>query len=127
MSRKKKLTIGAVIVVAAIGLLLFFALRSYGVYYYTVSEALERADSKQGETIGVGGTVLQGSLQRNTAGLTFTLTDGMAMLPVIHIGSVPDSFAEGKDVMIKGKFQSDGSFHSSKILTRCPSKYAPRD
>lgn len=127
MSRKKKLAIGTVVVAAAIGLLLFFTLRTYGVYYYTVSEALERADSSRGETIGVGGRVVEGSFERNAAAVTFTLTDGRASLSVIHTGSIPDSFAEGKDVMIKGKFQSDGLFHSAKILTKCPSKYAPED
>jgi|YelNatPaOPRAMG01_1025707.scaffolds.fasta_scaffold171947_1 cytochrome c-type biogenesis protein CcmE len=127
MSRKKKLIIGAVILAVAVGFLLFFTLRSYSVYYYTVSEALERVDSTQGETIGIGGTVLKDSLSRNGSEWTFALTDGKGVLRVIHEGSVPDSFAEGKDVMIKGKFLGDGFFHSSKILTKCPSKYSPKD
>jgi cytochrome c-type biogenesis protein CcmE len=45
---------------------------------------------------------------------------------VVYAGSVPDLFAVGRDVSVRGKLQ-DGLFVAERdsLVTKCPSKYAP--
>jgi cytochrome c-type biogenesis protein CcmE len=63
-------------------------------------------------------------------GLRFTLRDidGKATVPVAYTGSVPDLFKVGRHVYMRGELQS-GTFVAEKdsLVTKCPSKYAPKD
>ena len=43
-------------------------------------------------------------------------------VPVAFTGIVPDMFAEGRDVIIEGRYV-DGTLHAQQIMTSCPSKY----
>jgi cytochrome c-type biogenesis protein CcmE len=60
--------------------------------------------------------------------LRFRLRDinGTGSVPVVYAGSVPDLFAPGRDVSVRGKLQN-GLFVAERdsLVTKCPSKYAP--
>jgi cytochrome c-type biogenesis protein CcmE len=62
--------------------------------------------------------------------LRFTLRDidGTARVPVVYTGSVPDLFKVGRHVYMRGELR-DGVFVAEKdsLVTKCPSKYAPKD
>jgi cytochrome c-type biogenesis protein CcmE len=62
-------------------------------------------------------------------GLRFTLRDidGTATVPVVYTGSVPDLFAVGRHVYMRGTLES-GRFVADRdsLVTKCPSKYAPK-
>ena len=80
-------------------------------------------------TVSLAGVVL--SPLRGDAhegGLRFRLRDinGTGSIPVVYTGSVPDLFAVGRDVSVRGKLQ-DGLFVAERdsLVTKCPSKYAP--
>jgi cytochrome c-type biogenesis protein CcmE len=61
-------------------------------------------------------------------GLRFMLRDikGTGTIPVVYTGTVPDLFAPGRDISVRGKLQ-DGLFVAERgsLVTKCPSKYAP--
>jgi len=61
-------------------------------------------------------------------GLRFMLRDikGTGTIPVVYTGSVPDLFAAGRDVSVRGELH-DGVFVAERdsLVTKCPSKYAP--
>jgi cytochrome c-type biogenesis protein CcmE len=63
-------------------------------------------------------------------GLRFTLRDidGTATVPVLYTGSVPDLFRTGRHVYMRGELQK-GLFVAERdsLVTKCPSKYAPKD
>jgi hypothetical protein len=46
-------------------------------------------------------------------------------LPVAYTGIVPDMFAEGRDVIIEGRYV-DGVLQAHAVMTSCPSKYEPK-
>jgi cytochrome c-type biogenesis protein CcmE len=80
-------------------------------------------------TVSLAGVVL--SPLRGDAhegGLRFRLRDinGTGSVPVVYTGSVPDLFAPGRDVSVRGKLQN-GLFVAERdsLVTKCPSKYAP--
>lgn len=47
-------------------------------------------------------------------------------IPVVYMGSVPDLFRAGRDVVVDGKLQG-GTFVAvpDTLVTKCPSKYSP--
>jgi cytochrome c-type biogenesis protein CcmE len=61
-------------------------------------------------------------------GLRFALRDtkGTKSVPVVYLGSVPDLFKVGREVMLKGEL-ANGTFVAEKdsLVTKCPSKYSP--
>ena len=81
-------------------------------------------------TVSLAGVVL--SPVRGDAadggGLRFRLRDinGTGTVPVVYTGSVPDLFAAGRDVSVRGELKN-GLFVAEKdsLVTKCPSKYAP--
>jgi cytochrome c-type biogenesis protein CcmE len=45
-------------------------------------------------------------------------------LPVVFDGQLPDTFAEGGEVVATGRLDDEGrTFHSSEMSAKCPSKY----
>jgi cytochrome c-type biogenesis protein CcmE len=63
------------------------------------------------------------------AGMHFRLRDisGSQTVPVVYKGSVPDLFRPGRDVSVRGTLQN-GIFvaEPDSLVTKCPSKYAPK-
>ena len=55
----------------------------------------------------------------------FTMTDGTHTLPVVYSGVLPDTFEKSTQVIAEGKVGSDGVFHATLVLAKCPSKYDP--
>ena len=58
-----------------------------------------------------------------TAVSSFTLTDSDKILRVNYHGILPQTFGEGKEIIIEGRYDPNGTFEASAILTKCPSKY----
>ena len=65
----------------------------------------------------------------HAGGLQFRLRDidGKATVPVVYTGSVPDLFRAGRHVYLDGQLRN-GTFagEPGSLVTRCPSKYAPK-
>jgi cytochrome c-type biogenesis protein CcmE len=65
----------------------------------------------------------------HAAGLRFQLRDvkGATIVPVVYKGSVPDLFKTGRDVVVDGRMRN-GLFVAvpDTLVTKCPSKYAPK-
>ena len=63
------------------------------------------------------------------APLRFRLRDigGSASVPVTYEGSVPDLFKPGRDIALDGSLRN-GTFVGvpGTLVTKCPSKYAPK-
>lgn len=136
MSRKYKFGIGACLLVAALGYLMYAGVQQNSVYYFTIGEFLQRKDALVGQGVRVAGRVSAGSLSKHTTAkgteMRFSIGDfqgageapAVGLLPVEFTGVVPDMFAEGRDVIIEGKYVS-GILRAQTIMTSCPSKYEP--
>ena len=83
----------------------------------------------------MAGRVATGSLWKNTTAkgteMKFAIGDFQGekvathtteTVPVVYTGVVPDMFAEGRDVIIEGRYV-DGVLRAQTIMTSCPSKY----
>lgn len=136
MNRSLKFGIGAGLLVAAIGYLMFAGLQTSSTYYFTIAEFLPQKEELAGQGVRVAGRVQAGSLQKQTSAqgtaMTFAIGDFAGpdrepvagVLPVAYTGVVPDMFGEGRDVIIEGQYR-DGVLQAHTVLTSCPSKYEP--
>jgi cytochrome c-type biogenesis protein CcmE len=84
----------------------------------------------QSKTVQLFGVVLAPVTgDAHGAGLRFRLRDidGKATVPVSYTGSVPDLFKVGRDVYLRGRLRN-GVFvgERNSLVTKCPSKYAPK-
>jgi cytochrome c-type biogenesis protein CcmE len=122
--RRRRFLIAALIVVAAVGALIYIGVRGSSMYYMTLAELKAQPDTVYGDKIRLGATVVDGSIQSGADGVTrFIVTDGTNELPVSYKGGLPDTFGDGTDVVLQGKLIPSGTFEASSLLTKCPSKY----
>ena len=128
MSRRRKFVAGGLVIVAAIGYLIWAGVSQSVVYFVTPSELL--AAPVATKTYRLGGLVQPGSLtwEPKSLDLRFTLSDGKATVPVRHKGAPPDLFAEGRGAVVEGSWTKDGYFKASLILAKHSEEYkAPHD
>ncbi len=125
--KKRRLKVVAVslIVLAIIGYLTYTGIRDTMAYYLTVSELLAKGPSNESMGLRVGGEVIPDSIWWNPKDLqlSFRIRDGESNLQVDYQGVVPDSFKPGKDVIVEGKYTTEGLFRATTIMPTCPSKY----
>ena len=115
---------GAVLVLAAT--LTFAGLRDSVVYFVAPSELAEKAEA--GQRLRLGGLVVEGTLQRDDAGVTrFQVTDGAAQVEVRYEGLLPDLFREGQGVVAEGRWTPGGAFEAERVLARHDETYMPRE
>jgi cytochrome c-type biogenesis protein CcmE len=127
--KNKKFIIGGVIVFAAIGVLAFRAISASAISYRQVDEVVKAGSAAYGQSMKLPGFVLEGSVEKvaETATLRFVIADQTRSykLPVVYQGVVPDTFKEGGEIVCEGTLNSDGTFHATTLLAKCPSKYTP--
>jgi len=119
---QKRVLIGALAVIGAIGYLVYAGIKETSVYFLTVSEATTAAPNQD---LRIGGKVEAGSIKRDAdaLGALFVLTDETSKIPIKYKGTLPDMFQEDAEVVVQGKFDSSGLFKAHTLLTSCPSRY----
>jgi cytochrome c-type biogenesis protein CcmE len=127
LPRQTKILIGAFIILGALGFFAFSTLQGTQQYFLTLAEMKAKGDLASREVVRVGGNLAPNSTHINSKDVTaqFTMTDGTNMLPVVYKGVLPDTFEKSTQVIAEGKLGSDGVFHASLVLAKCPSKYDP--
>jgi cytochrome c-type biogenesis protein CcmE len=115
----------AVVAVGVAVLLAMWGLRERASYFYTPADVLA-GEAEQGRSVRLGGMVEQGSIQRQSDGVTirFILTDGKAQTPVIFRGIAPDLFREGSGAVAEGRLEN-GRFVADTILAKHDERYMP--
>jgi cytochrome c-type biogenesis protein CcmE len=120
-----KLAIGAAVIVAAVGYLMFSGATGNTAYYLTVPELHQKLVHVQGTALRVSGKVTDDPIHwdvQNLA-LAFTMGEGTTRIPVHYKGVKPDMFQPGVDVIVEGRIGADGVLTASSLMTSCPSKY----
>jgi len=134
---KQRFFFGVLLVIGAIGYLIYTGIRETSNYFLTIEEFLPQKEAFANDGVRLAGRVQAGSMQWDPKGphLSFVLgpfkdneQERSAIplgLPVNYQGILPDMFAEGRDVIVEGKYEAGQSFAAEKIMTSCPSKYEP--
>jgi cytochrome c-type biogenesis protein CcmE len=127
MSRKAKFLLGGGVIAAALAYMMYAGVSQSVVYFVTPSEL--RAQPTPGKAYRLGGLVAPGSLrwEPRSLDLSFTLSDGKAVVPVRHKGTPPDLFAEGRGAVVEGTWSGEGFFKASLIMAKHSEEYKAPD
>ena len=114
---------------AALGVATALVLNAFNsnlVFFFSPTQVAAN-EAPQGRSFRIGGLVEQGSIQRETQGLTtrFVVTDLAKTIPVTYTGLLPDLFKEGKGVVAQGKLGPDGIFRADQVLAKHDENYMP--
>lgn len=126
MQRKRlKFLIGGGVIILAILYLIITGSKGAMVYYVTIDEL--HAKPVYDKKIRVLGKVVDGSIQRNNLDITFAIAEKGQQIPVAYRGIVPDTFKDGSDAVVEGRYKTDGTFTAETVMAKCPSKYEGKD
>ena len=128
ISNKKRMRIifisFGIFVLLLTSITLLIAFRSGIEFYKSPTQLLELKDDKV--RLRVGGLVVRDSVQRSGVDNLFVITDGTNEVKVQYTGVLPDLFAEGRGVIVRGKLKNN-VFISSQVLAKHDEKYMPRE
>lgn len=131
MKKQRRFVAVGVLLAGVVGYLMVTGMRDSMVYYYTPAELVAKsvADPSVHELgVKVGGRVVPGTVRFDpkTLDLRFDVVDiatGRTRFPVQYQGPLPDTFEEGRDVVVEGRLTSAGLFEATTVLTKCGSRY----
>lgn len=129
MSQKTiRVTLSAVVVLAAIGGLMSMSLGETAAYYKHVDEVMTAPDQWYEKNLQLHGIVVDGSVMRrpNSLDYRFRVENNGKVVDARYTGIVPDTFKGGSEVVLKGRL-TPGGFHVEPdgVMAKCPSKYEP--
>ncbi|MDQ2678105.1 MAG: cytochrome c maturation protein CcmE [Actinomycetota bacterium] len=120
--RRRLAIAGVVVLVAALGVVLFNGLTDASTFYYNVDEAVAQRDDLGTDRFRMQGNVIDGTISETDNGVAFVIAFGDTELNVEHRGDPPELFDAEIPVIIEGAFDGD-EFRSDKILIKHDSTY----
>lgn len=126
MSRRLRLryVIALAVSVGAVAWLVAGPLRSNVQYFRTPSEAVASKADDGDRRFRLAGQVVDGSVEQTDDGVQFDVTDGSAIVHVVHRGDPPELFGEDVPIVCEGRWRG-ASFGSDRILIRHGNEYRP--
>ncbi|MCL4313854.1 MAG: cytochrome c maturation protein CcmE [Actinobacteria bacterium] len=122
--RLRRVIILSVIVVAAIGFLLYKGLGSALDYYETVNQAVAARSQLGSSTFRMEGKVVPGSIHPFRGGVDFIIEHGGVSERVVQEGAPPQLFQPSIDVVVVGHFQGN-YFLSNRLMVKHSAYYIP--
>jgi len=125
MKARTKFLVGSGIIVATLCMLAYVGFTQSKTYYHTISELPTLQGASLHQRMRVSGNVRAGSIAHRSGEVDFVLEEQNKTLPVSYIGHdpLPDTFKDGAQALVEGKFNPDGSFVAEQVQAKCASKY----
>jgi cytochrome c-type biogenesis protein CcmE len=125
MSHKAKVGASALVIVLAFGGLLYTTLGESMEFYKYVDEVVVDPAHWEGQTIQMHGYASDIQRIPQTLQWRFQVENNGAVVTAFYEGTVPDTFVEDSEVVVRGELQPDGTFvvRRNGIMAKCPSKY----
>lgn len=117
-----RLWIAGVVVLGALGFLVFQGLGNATLYFRTADEAVAQREQLGDRRFRIEGDVVDGSVQQVGNDVSFVLTSRNVEVPVRHKGDPPELFRPGIPVVLEGRFQGE-HFSSDRIMVRHSETY----
>jgi cytochrome c-type biogenesis protein CcmE len=129
MKRRHKRLAFVIAGLAALGIAAALVLNAFQenlVFFFSPSQVAANQVPAD-RTFRIGGLVENGSLKRESDGLTtyFVVTDTAKSIPVVYKGILPDLFKEGRGCVAQGKVGNDGVFYAEEVLAKHDENYMP--
>jgi cytochrome c-type biogenesis protein CcmE len=133
---KYRFLFGILLVIGAVGYLIYTGIKETSNYYLTIEEFLPQKDALANEGLRLAGRVQSGSVRWDPKALQLSFVLGpfkekaqavsLDTGVLVHYqGILPDMFAEERDVIVEGRYDKGNALLAKTIMTSCPSKYEP--
>ncbi len=130
-SNKTRFLVLSVVIILALGYMIYAAFPGNTLYFLTVSEFSEKSDVQDGRLLRVSGKLVEGTFGRNGNSIDslFQITDNdgdsfSVTLMASYTGVLPDLFFNPhSELILEGSYGVNEVFHADNILVKCPSKY----
>lgn len=121
----RRLTIAGIVIVAALGFLVYKGLTSAIVFFRTASQAVSQRTALGNATFQLEGTVVKGTVHRiGTSNVSFDIRQGDATIHVDNSSDPPQMFRPGLPVVLVGHFVgSTDRFASDQIMVKHSQQY----
>jgi cytochrome c-type biogenesis protein CcmE len=147
---RAKFIIGGLLILAAVGYLIFSSTKANAEYFMTVDQLQAKNTNLVGQNLRISGAVVGSTIQYNpdTHNLTFVIANvpgdnaiiaaqgGLAKvlheavvdparrrINVTYNGPKPDLMRDEAQAIITGHLGADGVFYADELLLKCPTKY----
>jgi cytochrome c-type biogenesis protein CcmE len=94
-------------------------------YYVSISEVKAMTNTASNKGLRVKGFLVPGSLKKTEKNLqvSFLISENDEQLLVHYDKELPDTFKDGSEVLVEGKYTPEGYFDAEVLMAKCPSKY----
>jgi len=118
---KNKYLFGGIIIVVFLGIMIYLFTQTNVQYESSFVKVMQ-----SGKTVKATGTWLKErsyEFDKENKILSFYIKDESGnIMKVVYHGVMPNNFESSTSIVVTGKY-SNGVFHATDILTKCPSKY----
>jgi cytochrome c-type biogenesis protein CcmE len=122
-----KIALTAVVLLSALGGLLWYSLQQDTAYYKHVDEVMASPDQWHGKSLQLHGFVVKGTWKRkgDTLEYIFDVENKGKVVRASYTGILPDTFKDEAEVVLKGRLTSNEHFavDPNGVMAKCPSKY----
>jgi cytochrome c-type biogenesis protein CcmE len=121
-----KIVATAVVLIGAVGGLMYTSLAEGTEYYKHVDEVMTDPSAWHGKKLQLHGYVVDKSIMRrpDTLDYIFKIQSNGQVVNARYTGVMPDTFKDGSEVVIKGHLGPDGfAVEPNGVMAKCPSKY----
>lgn len=125
MTSSRRLAAVGLVLVLALGFLVYKGLTSAVTFFRTASEAVAQRAELGDQTFQLEGTVLDGSVHRvGGTQVAFKIRQGGATISVVNTGDPPQMFKPGLPVVVVGHFVgTSDNFSSDEIMVKHSQAY----
>jgi len=119
-----RVAVSAVVLVGAVALLFMFTLRNDAQPYKHVDEVMVNPAQWYGKPMQLHGFADHVEKATDSFSYRFIIKSGEYSVKATYTGSVPDTFKDGAELVVKGQLTADG-FHvvPDGVMAKCPSRY----
>jgi cytochrome c-type biogenesis protein CcmE len=122
IATRRRLWLAGIVVIGALGFLIFQGLGNATLYFRTADEAVAQKAQLGDRRFRIEGDVVAGSVRQDGNDVSFILTSKSVEVPVLHKGDPPELFRPGIPVVLEGRFEGD-HFSSDRMLVKHSETY----
>ena len=117
--------VAGLVLIIGVGLAAVTAIGGSVLYYKTPTEIIAQHPT---EAVRLSGKLVPNSpVSQDDGSITFDMTDGTTTIHVVYRGGATTALTSaarpGASMVAEGILQADGSFASTNLLAKCPSKF----
>lgn len=98
-------------------------------YYASIEQVKSMGEEAYSKGLRVKGRLVPGSVVKanNSLDVDFIMEENGHEMKVHYDKELPDTFVDGAEVLVEGKFTPQGYFDATMLMAKCPSKYETTD